>query len=67
MKPFLFIISIIGALSSGYFLVTQFNSINTFGEWLVVAMLTMLFFLSIVGIFLTMGWIREFKNRVRFR
>lgn len=67
MKLLLFILSILGALSSGFFLVTLFQTLNTFSEWLVASMIAMILFISVVGVFLTGDWIKEFRNRVRFK
>lgn len=67
MKILLFSLSVTGFLTTGYSIFQTLSGLNTYGEWLMLFILVMLFMMSTLGILLNYDGIKLYNSRVRIR
>ena len=67
MKILLFLLSIAGFFTAGYSIFQTLNGLTTYGEWLMLFILVMLFMISALGILLNYDGIKLYGSRVRIR
>lgn len=65
MKILLFSLSVTGFFTAGYSIFQTLSELTTYGEWLMMFMLVMLFMMSTLGILLNYDGIKLYGSRVR--